>query len=79
MADVQNGRVGHLLIADVHDGDCGVQEGVPLVIGFKPNQRSRRPERATEAVLDGAPHRILSVTRSKITNGFYLLTVEPAE
>lgn len=79
MADVQNGRTGHLVIPNIFDGECGVQEGSPLVAAFKPIRGGRRAERATEAELDGVPYQVLSVSRSKITPGFYLLMLEPAE
>ncbi len=77
MTDVNNGRAGQLAIARVHEGSCGVQDFERLTVAFSPNIGRDRPERAREAVLDGVPHRILSMARSKLSAGFYVAELEP--
>ncbi|MBB5684297.1 hypothetical protein [Sphingobium boeckii] len=69
---IDNGTQGHLIIAGVHNGLCGVSDGV---LSFQPNIRTKKPESANGALLNGETIRI-SVWKSPDNPGFYLATFE---
>lgn len=76
---VENPGAGRLVIAGIHDGPCGIGAGAPLSVAFRWSRRGKRPELAasSEAMLDGVGHRIVSVARSPISEGFYIAVLTP--
>ena len=76
MADINNGSAGHLVIAGVHDGRCGVQAGDTPIVAFRWARTGKRPEVALAAgggaTLDGVDYGIESIARSPLSAGFYV-------
>lgn len=77
MAEVHNGIVGHLVLPGVHDGWCGIQVRPPLTVAFRNHRTHKRSAWADAscATLDGVDYRVVSVHRSAITDGFYVVVL----
>jgi hypothetical protein len=80
---VDNPRSGRLVIAEVHDGACGIGAAGPdgaVMVAFHWDRRGARPEAAAgrAATLDGAPYLLRGAARSAVSQGFYLARLEPA-
>jgi hypothetical protein len=82
MAEINNGGAGHLVIAGVHDGRCGMQAGDPPTVAFRWARTGKRPELALAAgvgaTLDGVGYAIASIVRSPLSEGFYVAVLTPA-
>ena len=69
---IDNGTQASLIIKDVHNGLCGLSDGI---ISFQPNLTGKRPEAARAGLLNGEAIRI-AARKSPDNPGFYLATFE---